>query len=125
MMKARSKVKGLSVCEELGALLAKSQALLDCSEPTLDAWEEYSQMRTEIFDRLATLPMSAEREESASELQDLVARTFETDRLLLHKIEHHLSNLRQAIAAAADRRRAAEVYAGHRIGARTFQRGRI
>lgn len=115
-MKEPRKNKPQSICDELAALMGKSQTLLDSPEPTLAEWEEYHDGRNELFNRLATLPtLFPDGEENASELQDLVAQMFEKDRLLLQKIEHHLSNLRQEIAAASEKRRATAAY-GSQMG---------
>jgi hypothetical protein len=125
-MKDAKKSNNQSICQELGGLLAQTQALLECPEPTFAAWEEYSNRRNELFDRLATLPtLFPDGEENSGEIQDLVALAFEKDRLLLQKIEHCLSNLRQEIATAAEKRRVAEVYANHAAGARALSRNRF
>lgn len=124
-MKEAKKNKPLSIYDELALLIEKSQALLDSSAPTLSEWEEYHDGRNELFNRLATLPtLFPDGEESASELQDLVAQMFEKDRLLLQKIEHHLSNLRQEIAASSEKRRVSEAYANHVGNTRALLRGR-
>ena len=113
-MKEPKKLNSHSICQELGGLLAQTQALLDCDEPTFAAWEDYSNRRTDLFDRLATLPtLFPDGEENSGEIQDLVALAFEKDRMLLQKIEHQLSTLREEIAAASENRRIAEVYARH------------
>lgn len=120
------KSSGDSICQELGGLLAQTQALLDCAEPTFAAWEDYSNRRNDLFDRLATLPtLFPDGEANSGEIQDLVALAFEKDRLLLQKIEHHLSNLRQEIAEASEKRRVAEVYASHAISSRALLRTRF
>lgn len=125
-MKEAKKHQPLSICDELAALMGKSQVLLDCPEPTLSAWEEYHDGRNELFNRLATLPtLFPDGEENASELQDLVAQMFEKDRLLLQKIEHHLSSLRQEIAASSEKRRVAQAYASHMGSVRALPRGRV
>ena len=113
-MKEAKKSNGRSICQELGGLLAQTQALLDCAEPTFAAWEDYSNRRTDLFERLATLPtLFPDGEENSGEIQDLVGLAFEKDRMLLQKIEHQLSTLRQEIEAASEQRRVAEVYARH------------
>jgi hypothetical protein len=105
--------------------MAKSQALLDCAEPTLSDWEEYSSARNDLFNRLAALPSLCADGDDAGDVQDLVAQTFEKDRLLLQRIENQLSSLREQIATAAENSRASEIYSSYATGPRGFTRGRF
>lgn len=100
------------ICRELNLLLGVTRELLDCSEPSLEAWEGYSNSRNELLGRLQSLmPFEAERDRDLVKLQSLITTTLETDALLTQKIQHHLSNFRQEMAAAKEQRRAFKAYA--------------
>jgi hypothetical protein len=100
------------ICQELNLLLGVTRELLDCSEPSLEAWECYSKKRNELLGRLQLLmPFEAESEGDRVKLQSLIATTLENDALLKQKIQHHLSNFRHQMVAAKEQRRAFKAYA--------------
>lgn len=100
------------ICQELNLLLGVTRELLDCSEPSLEAWQGYSKKRNELLGRLQLLiPFEAESEADRVKLQSLIATTLENDALLKQKIQHHLSNFRHQMVAAKEQRRAINAYA--------------
>jgi hypothetical protein len=100
------------VCEELNSLIGGTRDLLECPEPSLQAWAGYSKKRNELFGRLQSLmPFEAASERDRSKLQGLIATALETDALLKQKMQHHLSNLRHEMVAAGKQRRAFKAYA--------------
>jgi hypothetical protein len=100
------------ICQELNLLLDVTRELLDCSEPSLEAWQGYSKKRHELLGGLQVLmPFEAESEGVRVKLQSLIATTLENDVLLKQKIQHHLSNFRHQMVAAKEQRRAFKAYA--------------
>ena len=103
-----------AIRQELSSLLAATEELLNCPEPKLEAWEEYSRGRNELFSRLQLLPVSGGAPENSSvEIRDLMARILEKDRLLVRKIRHHLSNFSQELVSLAEARRVFKAYASN------------
>ena len=100
-----------AACRELSLLLEASRTLLDCPDPSLEAWEDYQAKRNELFRRLQSLmPFKAESDLDLIKLQSLMATTLATDQLLREKIQSHLSNFRREMAAAKARRRVFTAY---------------
>jgi hypothetical protein len=102
-----------AACRELRLLLEASRILLDCADPSLEAWGDYATKRNELFQRLQLLmPLAAESEPDLNNnLQSLLATTLEMDELLRQKIQRHLSNFRRDMMAVGTRRRLFTAYA--------------
>jgi hypothetical protein len=99
------------VCGELNSLIGGTLELLECPEPSLEAWAGYSKKRNELLGRLQSfMPFEAESEHDRSKLQSLIATALETDALLKQKIQHHLSNFRHEMVAARKQREAFKAY---------------
>lgn len=100
------------ICRDLTLLIGASREFLDCSEPSFEAWEDYSNRRNELIGRLELLlPFEAESDHDLVKLQSLITTTLETDALLTQKVQHHLSNFRHQMTEAREQRRAFKAYA--------------
>lgn len=112
-----------SLSDGLAALLAHTQALLACAEPSLADWEDYGRRRNELFQRLQEAPApNANSDSNATALAQLCAALLENDRILVSKIRHHLSETSQEIAALAGQRRIFSAYLTGAAVSHTYHR---
>jgi hypothetical protein len=103
-----------SLGADLTELLVDTQRLLAGAEPNLADWQDYGRRRSELFERLQSDPEAAARSGSeAGALERLCARVLENDRLLMLKIEQHLSAISRDLETLSEQRRLVEAYAGH------------
>jgi hypothetical protein len=101
-----------TICRELNHLLDITEEMLVYTEPSLTDWEDYNQKRNKVFSCLQSLmPLKDPSHSALAKLQMLIAKTIEKDALLSQKIQGHLSNFRQAMAAAKKQKRVFKAYA--------------
>ncbi|MGE0826613.1 MAG: hypothetical protein AB7G75_25030 [Candidatus Binatia bacterium] len=93
------------ILTELTVLLQDTVALLDCSEPDTETWEQYNLRRQRIFTNLQALFATEEKAEAAP-VQELLQSVIEKDRLLMQKLVVHRTRCCQDLAAVAKARQA-------------------
>jgi hypothetical protein len=100
------------ICQEILSLLAITEDLLNCPDPSLEVWEGYALRRNAVFQRLWDLPMCTEDIVADSPaLQPLVTLVLEKDQVLVQKIGQQLSNISREMIELSDRRRVFNAYA--------------
>jgi hypothetical protein len=100
-----------SIYQDLASLLASTQQLLACPEPSLMVWQSYMLRRSQMFQRLQDLPnFVADRAADAESLQRLITAVLESDKLLAQKIGQHMSKIGREMVELADRRRIFNAY---------------
>ena len=100
-----------SLRQELNSLLALTEELLACAEPSLSRWQHYSQSRARLFGQLQALtPLTAHSRPDAAELQQLMGLVLKKDELVVQKIRHQLSKISQQMIELADQRRVLNAY---------------
>jgi hypothetical protein len=108
---------------EVAELLADTRRLLDCAEPNLTDWEDYSRRRNELFQRLQDRSPAIEGIDlDFSALLQLYAAVLENDRLLVLKIRQHLSEISRELEALSDQRRLVNAYDSVNNPHRSFHR---
>ena len=111
------------ICQDLASLLASTQELLACAEPSLTAWQGYTLRRDELFQRIGDI--AARRADSVDESkarQRLIASVLEQDEFLTQKIRRHLSIISREMIELADRRRLFNAYV---LGAESPRSGHL
>jgi hypothetical protein len=112
-----------SIYQDLASLLANTQELLACAEPSLMAWQDYTLRRTEVFQRLRDIPtLRADSVADSTALQRLIASVLEQDEFLMRKIRQHLSIISHEMIELADRRRLFNAYV---LGAQSPRSGHL
>ena len=98
--------------QDLESLLSRTQELIACAEPSLTAWQDYTEQRNQLFQRLQDLPMAAgeHRDAEPKVLQRLIAAVLEQDQLLMAKVRQQLSKISREMSDLADRRRLFNAY---------------
>ena len=100
-----------SIYHDLESLLAGTQELLACAEPSLTAWQDYNLRRNEVFQRLRDMPtLRADSVANSQGLQRLIVLVLEQDELLMQEIRRHLSKISHEMNELADRRRLFNAY---------------
>ena len=100
-----------SICQDLASLLASTEDMLTCPDPGLEAWQDYTVRRNQVFQRLQDLPIFTEdRIANSVALQQLITSVLEKDQALVLKIGQQLSNISQQMVELADRRRVFNAY---------------
>ena len=100
-----------SICQDLASLFASTEDMLTCPDPGLEAWQDYTVRRNQVFQRLQDLPMFTEdRIANSAALQQLITSVLEKDEALVLKIGQQLSNISQEMVELADRRRVVNAY---------------
>ncbi|MGZ8465488.1 MAG: hypothetical protein ACXWXT_08085, partial [Candidatus Binatia bacterium] len=100
------------ICQEILSLLAITEDLLNCPDPSLEVWEGYALRRNAVFQRLWDLPMCTEDIVADSPaLQPLMTSVLEKDQVLVQKIGQQLSNISREMIELSDRRRVFNAYA--------------
>lgn len=112
-----------SIYQDVASLIAISQELLACAEPSLTVWQGYTLRRNELFQRIRDLPaLRADSGADSEGLQRLIASVLEHDEFLLQEIRRHLSKISHEMNALADRRRLFNAYV---LGAETPRSGHL
>ena len=97
---------------ELASLLASTEDILNCPDPSLAAWQGYGRRRSQVFQRLQELQMCTENSVAdCTAVRQLINSVLEIDQMLVQKIGRQLSNISQEMAQLADRRRVFNAYA--------------
>ena len=100
-----------SIYKDLASLLAITEELLACPEPSLAVWQDYTVRRTQLFQRLQGMPTPMTNSVADSKaLQPLIASVLEQDELVTREIRHHLSKISHEMIELADRRRLFNAY---------------
>ena len=99
-----------SIDQDLASLLASTQQLLACPEPSLADWQSYMVRRNQMFQRLQGPPTFVADRAGAESLQRLITAVLESDKLLTQKIGHHMSKIGREMVELADRRRIFNAY---------------
>ena len=100
-----------SVKQDFASLLASTQELLDCAEPSLAAWQVYAQRRNELFERIQNITaIGADSVTDSSALSQLMVSVLEQDELLAQKIRRQLSTISHEMNQLKDRRRLFNAY---------------
>lgn len=97
--------------QELKALTAATQALLDCTEPSAAMWEEYTLMRNQLFDRWQADAGAVNGWADAGKLQSLLTFAQQQDAILLHKVKRQLADVSRQLAEVSESKRAVDAYA--------------
>lgn len=95
----------------LASLLASTEELLACAEPSVADLQDYTLLRNQVFQRFQAMP--THRVDSAADstgLQQLIISVLENDELLVQKIRHHLSKISRQMIELADGRRLFNAY---------------
>lgn len=101
-----------SIHQDLESLLSRTQTLIACTEPSLTAWQDYTEQRNRLFRRLQDLPTGAgeHRDAEPKALQRLIVAVLEQDQVLMAKVRQHLSKISRELSDLADRRRLFNAY---------------
>lgn len=110
-----------SIHQDLASLLANTQQLLACAEPSLTAWQGYTLQRNELFQRIRDISaLRADSLADAKALQRLIASVLEQDEFLTQKIRRHLSKISHELNELADRRRLFHAYVLGSLSPRSY-----
>ncbi len=100
-----------SIQQDLESLLKHTQALTACAEPSLTVWQDYTERRNQLFQRVQDLLLrSRDRVAAPQVLQRLMVAVLEQDQLLMAKVRQHLSKISHEMNELADRRRLFNAY---------------
>lgn len=111
--------------QELAALNAATQVLLDCTEPSAAMWEEYTLMRNQLFDRWQADAGAANGRTDAAGLQSLLIFAQQQDAILLQKVKGQLADVCRQLAEVTENKRALDAYAQNAFSSPVMPRSSI
>lgn len=114
-----------AIHQELAELFDDTCCLLNCPEPSLGAWEAYTQRRNDLLCRMRAVAPEPDASVDMDALRDLLAAVSEKDQLLTHKIRRQLSKFRQEIAGVRKKRQALKAYVAISAPARSLHRATV
>lgn len=111
--------------QELAALTAATQALLDCTEPSAAMWEEYTLMRNQLFDRWQSSAGGSDGWADAGKLQALLIFAQQQDAILLQKVQRQLADVCRQLGEVTENKRAVDAYTHNAANPRVMPRSSI
>lgn len=100
-----------SIGQALESLLEHTQTLIACAEPSLTAWQDYTERRNQLFQRVQDLlTLGGDHVADPKALQRLMASILEQDQVLVAKVRQHLSKISHEMSELTDRRRLFNAY---------------